>query len=499
VSINDQTTAPSTRGVAAEGARSSEGEERRRLTIALGVIVACQLMVIVDGTIVNVALPSIQRGLGFSPSDLAWVQSAYSLAFGGLLLLGGRAGDAFGRLRMFIGGMAVFTAASLLAGLAWTAGVLVAARVVQGAGAAFAAPASLSLLAATFREGPERVRALGVFSMVAGLGLTIGLILGGMLTTASWRWVFIINIPVGLATMALARPFLRETPRHFARFDIGGAILSIGAVTSLVYGFIHASSDGWSDPLTEALFAAGAALLVGFIAQESRASRPIMPLGLFGQRVRAGAYTNMLILSGGLGSTFFFSSIFLQDVAGFGPLRTGVAFLPMALTQFTCARLAPRLVPRFGPKAITTAGVLPILASGIWLTQLTAHSPYLTHVLGPLILLGAGVGLAFMPLNMVILAAVPPRDTGSASGLLQCMQQIGIALGIAVLTTVYGTTLRDHAHAHPGDTAPAARHEAIADGVANAFVVTAILFACALLVATLVIKARKPPTADPDR
>ncbi|WP_242419563.1 MFS transporter, partial [Frankia sp. CpI1-P] len=268
-------------------------------------------MVIIDATIVNIALARIQSSLHFSASSLAWVQSAYSLAFGGLLLLGGRAGDVFGRLRLFIGGLALFTLASLAA-----------ARAAQGVGAALAAPASLALLATTFTEGPERRRALGVFSMIAGLGLTLGLILGGLLTTASWRWVFVINVPVGIAVIALARPFLNETPRHPARFDVAGAIVSTAGMTSLVYGFIRAASEGWSDSLTVVTLAVGVVFLLGFLFVEARAEQPIMPLRLFAERLRAGAYTNMLLMSAAMGSFFFFLSIFLQKVLDLSPLRT---------------------------------------------------------------------------------------------------------------------------------------------------------------------------------
>jgi EmrB/QacA subfamily drug resistance transporter len=460
---------------------SSDGREdarrRRRLAIALAVIVTCQLMVIVDASIVNIALPRIQRGLGFSPAGLAWVVSAYSLAFGGLLLPGGRAGDAFGRLRMFTGGLAVFTAASLVAGLAPDAGLLIAARVAQGAGAAFAAPASLSLLAANFAEGPERRRALGVFSMVAGLGLTVGLILGGLLTAVSWRWVFIVNVPIGAATIALARQFLTETPRHPARFDMAGALGSALGTTAVVYGFIRAASSGWSDRWTLTAFSIGTMALIAFVLIEMRAEQPILPLGLLAQRLRAGAYANMLLLSASMAGTLFFASIFAQDVLRFSPLRTGLAFLPMAVLQFACARTAPRLVPRLGPKRLTAAGTALLLGSGIWLTGITAASSYAGSLLGPLILWGAGIGLTFMPLNMVILAGLPPKDTGSASGLLQCLQQVGVALGVAVLTTVYGTSMR-----HSADKAHA---------IASAFIVAPALSGAALLVALLVLRHAK--------
>ncbi len=492
--------ATTTRGADRVAEASSEERRRRRLQIALGVIVTCQLMVIIDATIVNIALARIQSSLHFSASSLAWVQSAYSLAFGGLLLLGGRAGDIFGRLRLFIGGLALFTLASLAAGLAPTAGALVAARAAQGVGAAFAAPASLALLATTFTEDPERQRALGAFSMIAGLGLTLGLILGGLLTTASWRWVFVINVPVGIAVIALARPFLTETPRHPAQFDVTGAIVSTAGMTSLVYGFIRAASDGWSDSLTVVTLAAGVGLLLGFLLIEARAEQPIMPLRLFAERLRAGAYTNMLLMSAAMGSCFFFLSIFLQKVLDLSPLRTGLAFLPMALVQFGGARTAPKLVARFGPKAITAVGTASALVSAVWLTQLDGASSYPGGVVGPLILLGLGIGLAFMPLNMVILAGLPLRDTGSASDLLQCLQQIGLAVGIAVLTTVYGTSLRNSADHPDAGLDPQAQvqvqvHHELARGIATSFIVLVAFIAVAFVVAVFVFKNRRPAAA----
>jgi EmrB/QacA subfamily drug resistance transporter len=478
--MNDRGTDAAATPEARDAPAAARDDTRRRRALALAVIVTCQLMVIVDGSIVNIALPRIQQGLHFSPAGLAWVISAYSLAFGGLLLTGGRAGDTYGRLRMFTAGLAVFTAASLLAGLSPDAGLLIAARVAQGAGAAFAAPASLSLLAANFAEGAERRRALGVFSMVAGLGLTIGLILGGLLTAVSWRWVFIVNVPIGIATIALAKPVLTETPRHPARFDLPGAFSSVLGVTAVVYGFIRAASSGWTDGWTLAAFGIGIIALTAFFLLEARAGQPVLPLGLLAQRMRAGAYANMLLLSCAMAGTLFFSSIFAQDVLGFSPLRTGLAFLPMAVLQFACARTAPKLVPRFGPKRLTAAGTALLLASGIWLTGLTSASSYPGGLLGPLILWGAGIGLTFMPLNMVILAGLPPKDTGSASGLLQCLQQVGVALGVAVLTTVFGTSMR-----HSANTAHA---------IASALIVAAAFSGAALLVAVFILRHKTPAT-----
>ncbi|CAO5251466.1 DHA2 family efflux MFS transporter permease subunit [Frankia sp. AgKG'84/4] len=469
---------------------AADSRQHRRLAIALGVIVTCQLMVVVDGTIVNVALPQITKDLPLSPTSAAWVQVGYSVAFGGLLLLGGRAGDAFGRRRLFVGGLIVFTLASLVAGLAANAEMLIAARAVQGAGAAFAAPASLALLATTFTDGPARHRALGVFSMMAGLGLTIGLILGGLLATASWRWVFFINLPFGAALVYLAPRYLKEPPRHRARFDIGGAVTSALGVAALAYGFIRASSDGWSDSFTLGAFGIAAVLLVTFALIERGAEQPIVAYKLLGQRSRAAAYTNMLLLGAAMGGTMLYMSIFIQQVLDFSVLQAGLAFLPMAVVQFICARTAPKLMSRLGGKRLTAIGTVPLVAAAAWLVLLDDSSNYLTSVLGPLLLFGVGIGLAFMPLNSTILAGLPPQATGSASGLLQCLQQVGSTMGVAVLTTVYGTSLRHSAdHPVPGlGTAEQLRH-AWADGVSAAMYVPAILAALAFLLAAFVIRA----------
>jgi EmrB/QacA subfamily drug resistance transporter len=476
------------------GTGEDDAGRARRLALALVVIVTCQLMVVVDGTIVSVALPEIQRDLDFSAAGVAWVQVGYSIAFGGLLLLGGRAGDAFGRQRMFMGGLALFTLASLGAGLATSGELLIVARAFQGVGAAFAAPASLALLAVTFKEGPERQRALGMFSMVAGLGLTIGFILGGVLATISWRWLFFINVPFGIAAVVLARQVLTETQRHRTKFDVAGAVVSAVGVAALAYGFIRASSDGWSDGLTVGSFIAAAVLLVAFAQIETRATQPIVAYKLLAQRLRASAYLNMLLLATGMAGATLYVSIFLQNVLGFTVLRTGLAFLPMAAIQFAGARTAPKLLQLLGPKRLTTIGTVAILASTLWMINLSDASRYPGAVLGPLLLLGVGIGVTFMPLNALILAGLPPRETGSSSGLLQCLQQIGAAMGVAVLTTVYNTTVQNSAGdpASGRTQAEQVRH-AMGEGIGNSMIVTASLAAVALLVAVFALTSPKRP------
>ncbi|MGW4805266.1 MFS transporter [Kitasatospora sp. NPDC004272] len=439
---------------------------------ALAVIVACQLMVAVDGNIVNIALPRIQAGLGFSPGGLAWVFSAYSLAFGGLLLLGGRAGDLLGRRRTLAAGLLVAVAASLLGGLAPNAGVLIAARALQGVGFAFAAPAALSLIAVTFPEGPERHRALGVFSTVAGLGITLGLVLGGLLATLSWRLVFLVNVPIGLAAVLLARRHLPETERHPGRPDLLGALASTAGITAVVHALIHASSAGWTAPATVVPLLLGALLLAGFVLVQARAARPLIPLRLFARRDRSAAYAIFLLLFAAMGGSYFLLSLYVQDGLGLGPPAAGAAFLPLALAQFAAARSAPRLIPAFGAKPLIVTGAALLLADSLWLASTGPADGYWSGLFGPLLLLGAGLGLGFVPLNTTVLAGLAPRDTGAASGLLQAVQQVGLSLGVAVLVTRYGRAV--HGTAHP------ARAD-LAHGLATAVTAAAAFSALAVL------------------
>lgn len=390
--------------------------------ITLAVIVACQLMIAIDGTVMNVALPTLKQSLGFTETGLSWVPTSYALAFGGLLLLGGRAGDILGRRVVFTAGVAVFTQASLLGGLAPTAGWLIVARVAQGVGAALAGPSTLSLITSSFAEGAERNRALGIFSTVAGLGLAVGLIVGGLLTQlVSWRWVLLINVPIGAAILALALRHVRETPRHAGRFDTVGALTSTLGMTLLVYGLIRVAVEGWGDVLAVATLAAGVVLLALFTAVEARAEQPVMPLRLFAERRRAFAFLTMLLLAGTMIGMFFFLIQFLQNVLGFTPLVAGVAFLPMAVALFWSARTAPKALPKLGPTRVMTVGALAVVIGVAWLTRLAVTSTYVGGVLVSLILFGVGIGFSFMPLNMVILSGLPPRDIGAASGVLQTM------------------------------------------------------------------------------
>ncbi|MGW3038358.1 MFS transporter [Streptomyces sp. NPDC001178] len=461
-----------------------------RLRTVLFVIVTAYLMVGVDSTVVNVALPDIQQDLDYSRTGLSWVLNAYTLAFGGLLLLGGRVGDIVGRRRTLATGVLLFAGSSLLGGLATDSAWLLADRALQGAGAALIAPSTLALITTNFPEGPRRHHALGIYSSMAGIGASIGLVLGGMLTSwASWRWALLINVPIGLS-VALALPrFVSETPRHAGRFDAAGALTGTAGMTSLVYAFIRVSEAGWSD--TQALlgFSTAAALLAAFTIVESRALQPIMPLRLFSDRNRAGGYAGVLLLPAGMFGAFYFLTLISQQVLEYSPLRAGFAFLPMTLAMFTTVRFVPRLLARFGVKPVLLTGMGLLVAAAAWLWRLEPGEGYPSGLLGPLLLMGVGVGLSFMPLNATILARIEPREAGAASGLLQTLQWLGGTLGLSVLVTVFGTATR-HASGTPA--------EILTEGSARAFGAGALIALAALLVSAFVISGQKRGATRPE-
>ena len=423
-------------------------ELRSRTGPALAIIVIVQLMLILDATVMNVALPRIQQSLHFSNTGLAWVLDAYTLAFGGLLLLGGRLGDLFGRRRLFIGGIALFTLASLAGGFATSSTWLLTARALQGVGAAAAGPSAVALLTSTFTEQKARIRALSIFAGMSSAGFALGLLAGGVLTeVASWRWVLFINVPFGLAAVLLAPRYLRQPPRHETRLDVGGAITATGGMAALVYGLIHAATEGWANTLTVAPLAAGVVLVTAFVLLQSRAEFPLVPLHLFKDRNRAAAYANYLLGPAAGMSMFFVMSQYLQDVLHYSPLRTGFAFLPVSAIIFTFSRLMPRLLPRFGPKPLALTGTVLMAAALASMTQLTATSSYAANLLVPMILMGLGMGLAFNPLTVVIMSTVDPKDAGAAGGTMQTLQQTGASLGVAILVTVSATAVQ-HNPAH---------------------------------------------------
>ncbi|HEU5420706.1 MAG TPA: MFS transporter [Streptosporangiaceae bacterium] len=457
-------------------------------------MLGAQLMIVLDMTVVNIALPTIARDLHFSASSLSWVLNAYALTFGGLLLLGGRAGDILGRRRVFLTGLALFTAASLAGGLATSPGFLLAARAIQGVGGAIATPAVLAIIVSGFPEGRERTRALSLFSAVAMGGSSLGLVLGGMITEwFTWRWVLFINVPIGIAVLLITPRFVAETPRQPGRLDLAGALTSTAGMSALVYAFIKASESGWGDRLTVGSFAAAALLLAAFVAVETRSAQPVTPLRLFADRSRSASFVVRLLVVAGMFGMFFFLTQFVQEVLGLSPLLAGVAFLPLTAALFAVSRLAPVLVPRFGAKRLMVAGLIPAVAGMAWLGQLSASSSYLSGVLGPMLLLGGGMGIAFVPLTLASLAGVAPEDSGAAASMVNVTQQVGGALGLAILVTVFGSASRAaarHPLAHAGPVAQA--HHVLIHGMATSFTVAAIFDLCALLVILLAIKGQRP-------
>ncbi len=467
---------------------------RGHTALALFTILACQLMIVLDATVVNIALPRIQGDLHFSATGLSWVITAYSLTFGGLLLLGGRMGDLLGRRRMLIAGILLFITASLLGGFATSTAWLVVTRAAQGVGAALAAPSALSLLALTFPDGEERARAFGLFSAVSASGASFGLIAGGIIVSAaSWRWVLFINVPIGLAVAALALVVVREpeTGYHAAgSFDLFGAVSATAGTAALVYGLVHAAADGWRDTITLVAFAASAVLLAAFIAIETRVTEPVVPLRLFRNRDRVVSYVVRLPLVAGLFGMFFFLTQFVQEILGFSPLRTGIAFLPLSLGIFVAARLAPAALARFGTRLVTIGGMVTMTAGMLWLSQISASSGYLTDLLGPMILVGFGAGFPFVTLTLVSLADVAPRDAGAASAMVNVVQQVGGALGLAVLVTIFGSASRHAARTLPAGLSRIDQaHRVLVQAVGGTFTGATVLIAGALVVALLALRS----------
>jgi len=451
-------------------------------TRLLAVILASYLMIVLDVSIVVTALPKIHQSLGFSATGLSWVQNAYTLAFGGLLLLGARAGDLLGRRRMFMIGIGLFSAASLAGGLAQSAAWLLAARAAQGVGAAIAAPATLALLTTTFPEGPERTRAVAYYGAVAGGGGSVGLVLGGILTQwLSWRWGLFVNVPVGLALILAAPGSLPETDRRRGHFDLPGALTSTLGMTAIVYGIVRAAESGWTDSLTLCSLTAGSALLALFVANERRAEQPITPLRLFASRERSGAYAARVMFVGAMFGMFFFLTQYLQGVSGFSPLQAGVAFLPLTLVMFSMVLVVPRLVARFGNRRLLIGGVLTALVGMTWLSQISPSTPYLTGIAIPMVILGAGAGAAFTPLTASGVAGVVADDAGAASGLVNTAHQLGGSLGLGVLVTVFSA-------AHAGG---------LAHAVSASLTAGAGMLALALLVVVAVV--RRPAAAVAER
>jgi EmrB/QacA subfamily drug resistance transporter len=459
----------------------------RNLGLALIVIAAAQLMVVLDATIVNIALPSIQKALNFSATGLEWVINAYALTFGGLLLLGGRAGDLFGRRRMFVVGIVVFTLGSLAGGFATSATWLIITRAAQGIGAAIVAPTALSLIADTFSEGPDRNRALGVYGAVAGAGGALGLLLGGVLTSwASWRWVLFVNVPIGIVLAFVAPRVLAGTPGRDGRLDLPGALTVTGGMVSLVYGLSHAATYGWTDMVTlSALVLAGVLLLV-FVAIESRSRHALMPFRIFAQRNRDGAYVLSLVIGVAVFGVFFFLTQFVQNILGFSPITAGVAFLPMATGIIVTAQIVARLVGRFGPRIFITIGPLLVAAGLFWLSQINDHTSYFPSLVGPMLVIAVGMGNIFVPLTLMAVSGSTPAESGLASALLNVGQQIGGSIGIALLGTIAATTTKNQlAGVLPNH---AVVNHALAAGYAAGFQIAVLIALFGLAVALAVFR-----------
>jgi len=486
----------------------------RHLGLALLVIATAQLMVVLDATIVIVAQPHIQAALGFSGSGLEWVTNAYALAFGGLLLLGGRAGDLLGRRRMFVTGLLLFSAASLAGGFATSQAWLLTARAVQGAGGAIVAPTALALVATTFREGPPRNRAMGVYSGMSAAGTVVGLIAGGLLVTyASWRWVMFVNVPIGIVAALAAPAVLPAAPRRSGgRFDLPGAVTGTAGVTALVYGLTNAaaSSSGvshWGDAKVVASLTAGAVLLAAFAVIEARSREALLPVRLLRSRDRLGANLMMLGVGTAMFGMFFFLNLFVQDVWGYSALKTAIMFLPVTVVMLAGSAGAAVLVSRIGPRPLLVAGGAGIAGSLYWLSRVTEHSSYAGGLLGRGLVIGAAFGLLVVPLMLVGLARVPEADSGAAASLLNAGRQVGGSIGLAVLGTVAWTVVSDSARAQAAAAAralspasaawrAAAYRHALAVGFDRAFLVAAAIAVLILVVAVTAIRVRRTDLAS---
>ena len=451
--------------------------------LALVVIATAQMMVILDATIVNVALPTIHKALHFSSSNLEWLITAYALTFGGLLLFGGRTGDLYGKRRMFMVGVALFAGSSLLAGLSTDQAMLIIARGLQGIGGAIASPTALSLIAINFAEGPERNRAMGVYSAMSGAGGAIGLLLGGILTSyVSWRWIFFVNVPIGLAGFVMAPRVLLESEPSPGKLDTPGAITATAGMLSLVYGLTNAATHSWTTPGTLVPLVAAGVLLSAFILVETRAPAPLMPLSIFQSRNRNASYGMMLTLGMAVFSMFFFLTQYLQNLHGYSAVRTGLAFLPMSFGIMVSAISTARVLQRIGIKVPLTVGPTMALAGLIWLTQLTPTSGY-GSVIGPLLLIALGMGQCFVPLTVTAISGVAPNEAGLASALLNTGQQVGGALGLSILGTIAISSARHFAKAHHAFSAAAVTH-----GYTRAFIVGSVLMGTGLLISLLFIR-----------
>jgi EmrB/QacA subfamily drug resistance transporter len=455
-----------------------------RKWLALALLASVQFMVVLDIAIVNVALPSIQTDLGFSQENLQWVISAYALFFGGFLLLGGRTADIVGRRRLFVVGLIVFSAASLLSGLAWSDSALIVARAAQGLGAAMITPAALAILMTTFQEGRERNTALGVWGAVGAFGAVAGVLLGGILTDLlSWEWIFFINVPVGLAAVALTPMLLAESRDTGIRsFDAPGAVLVTSGMVTLVYTITQANQYGWGSLETIGLFSLAGVLLAAFAAWEARVKEPLMPFSIFRIRTVAAANISGLILGTVSFSMFLMLTLYMQQVLGYSPLKTGLAYLAVAGTAIIWSTVAAQLVTRIGVKPVIVAGMGFLTAGLVYFTQVSVGGSYVGDLLPGFLLIAVGLGFSFVPISIAALAGVQASEAGLASGLFNTSQQIGGALGIAALSAIATTTTEN------GVASGTAVPVALTNGFENAFIWGGIIAAVGILVGLVLVR-----------
>jgi EmrB/QacA subfamily drug resistance transporter len=476
--------------IAPTAAGEQAGLDPRRFW-ALAVIAVAQLMIVLDASVVIVALPSAQKALHISIANRQWVMSAYTLAFGSLLLLGGRIADYLGRRRMFFYGLIGFAGASALGGLAQNSAMLFGARALQGAFAAVMAPAALSLLTITFTEPRERARAFGVYGGIAGGGAAIGLVLGGTLTQlASWRWTLLINVPIALLAAFAASRFINESRAESrSGYDIPGAASVTAGLFLLVYGFTTAGTSGWAAPLTLALLLGAVAMLAIFVRIELRSPHPLLPLRVVLDRNRGGAFLAALLVGGAMLGTFLFLTYFFQGTLGYSALKTGFAFLPFSGGIILGAAIASRLLPRYGPRPLMTFGLIMGTVGLAWFTRLGVDSTYVSHVLFPEIIVSLGMGMAFVPMSSTALIGVDPKDAGVASALVNTTQQVGSSLGTALLNTIAASAAATFVASHVHSNAEA--RAAVVHGYTTAFTVSAILLLLAAGAAATLIRASR--------
>jgi EmrB/QacA subfamily drug resistance transporter len=474
---------------------------RRATNRWLILVIAClaQFMVVLDATVVNVALPSIQRGLHFSPSSLQWVVNAYTLIFGGFLLLGGRAGDLVGRKRLFLIGTGLFTAASLLNGLAQSSAMLIAGRGLQGLGGALLSPAALSIITTTFTEQGERTKALGVWSAIAAGGGAVGLILGGALTQlASWEWIFIVNVPVGIATLLATVRLVPESRANFEHraFDVAGAVTVTAGLVVLVYAIVKAQAYGWGSARTLGLIAAALALLAAFVTIERRSVAPLIRLSIFRVRTLAVANTVLLLVASGMFGMFFFASLYVQEILGYSPLRAGLAFLPVTGGIVVGAGIAQQAIRRAGVRNVALLGIALATAGMVILARVPVHGTYAGDLLPGLLPLSIGMGLTFVPITLLATGGVAGNDAGLASGLFNTAQQVGGSLGLAILSTLAASRTTSVLNGLHGSVSNAAGLAARVSGYHIAFIAAAVMLGAGVVILALGLRRRHLESLD---